>query len=449
MYVRSVLIENLRCIAKANLGLRFPTGSAEDPSLLPNVSLLLGDNGSGKSTVLRAVALAVLAPILKDSGFVPYNLVRRGSRAAPSEARLTGDLVLHWQDLDEKKPSNDVTTAVRNVSIERIRDSERVRAEQGEALDVREMYDERSPAFFMVGYGATRRVDTLDGFGRSGGSLRKSRLVRYQRVAGLFEEHVVLTPLTAWLPQLKRTNKGRFSQVYRLLNDLLPDGCTFRGDLARDGEYLFEQGRSRVPFGALSDGYKAYIGWIADLLYHVCMGCPKGVKLTDNRGTVLVDEVDLHLHPEWQRQVVAQLAQCLPRLQFVLTTHSPIVAGTVEPVNILILERATGTKSQVRRPTERVHGLNADQVLVSPYFGLKTTRAPDTVDRLRVLSRRAGKGDSSAAVQFLRALSGEPSTLVTDAPVPTASLRQSKGPKRGARSSSRKAKRTRRKGSSK
>ena len=89
-----------------------------------------------------------------------------------------------------------------------------------------------------------------------------------------------------------------------------------------------------LPFGTLSDGYRAYLGLVADLIYHLQMNCPHGGNLTDMTGIVLVDDIDLHLHPKWQRTVVPHLAGTFPRLQFILTTHSPLVTGTLHADNV-------------------------------------------------------------------------------------------------------------------
>src|SRR5207244_2723209 len=100
------------------------------------------------------------------------------------------------------------------------------------------------------------------------------------------------------------------------------------------------------------------------------------------------------------------LAKTLPNLQFILTTHSPIVTGTLQWQNIHVMETDEETgASTVRQIEEDVHGLNADQVLVSSYFGLRSSRAPGVVNELRELSRRARSGDPDAALEFLRALS--------------------------------------------
>ena len=93
-------------------------------------------------------------------------------------------------------------------------------------------------------------------------------------------------------------------------------------------------------------GYRAYIGWIADLLYHICMGAPSGRKLIDNRGIVLVDEIDLHLHPRWQVSLIPKLKQVFPKLQFVATTHSPMV---LPGLAVLLLINWIQHRERVRR----------------------------------------------------------------------------------------------------
>lgn len=84
-------------------------------------------------------------------------------------------------------------------------------------------FDNDNPAFFIVGYGATRRVESSSRVDES--ARVKSRLRRYQRVAGLFEDHMSLMPLSYWLPGFAKENKGRYSQVHTLINKLLPANC--------------------------------------------------------------------------------------------------------------------------------------------------------------------------------------------------------------------------------
>ncbi|MEZ5329211.1 MAG: AAA family ATPase [Verrucomicrobiales bacterium] len=263
------------------------------------------------------------------------------------------------------------------------------------------IYDDRSPAFLLVGYGATRRVEDSKNFDT--GARHKSRHLRYQRVASLFEDHVSLTPLNAWLPKLKESNKGRYTQVVHLIDRLLPAPFSFDGTV-EDGEYQFYQDSNPVLFPALSDGYKAYLGWITDLLYHVCMGCPTGKKLVENKGVVLVDEIDLHLHPGWQRVVVPMISRALPNLQFVLTSHSPLVTGSLQRANLFVLTQDGNGTVSVQQLDEQVHGMTSEQVLLSSYFNLGSTRATSVTDEIAGLVSSANLENGSAALEAMKTL---------------------------------------------
>jgi hypothetical protein len=133
-----------------------------------------------------------------------------------------------------------------------------------------------------------------------------------------------------------------------------------------------------------------------------------------NRGVVLVDEIDLHLHPEWQRRVIPLLAKTFPNIQFIFTTHSPIVVGSVEWSNIHVL-----SVDGPIQMSEAVSGLSAEQILLSPYFGLETTRSDRKLEELAALESKAQKavspaepaGDAfAAAMDYMRSL-----TLGTEA----------------------------------
>ena len=291
------------------------------PKRLKNVNLLLGDNGSGKSTILQSIALAIFGPaaaeMVKLKNFVRF----QGGNIGEVRARL----VLSEQDSLEAEHVDSAIAIKQRGEHQAIRFAPDGLDENSAVLselwaDV--MYEDRSTAFFMVGYGATRRVEpgeSLDMGARSQSSLSRAR-----RVEGLFKDSYSLVPMSYWLPKLKSKNPGRYKQVVELLDKLLkPSRFKFSEDRDQSGEYLFTRGKMQIPFQSLSDGYKAFIGWVADLLYHVCYGGPKGMKLVENSGVVLVDEIDLHLHPKWQMRVAEIVAKALPRMQFFFTSHSP------------------------------------------------------------------------------------------------------------------------------
>jgi hypothetical protein len=398
VYIQSLQIENLRTFETARIDFNVPGEEpSSDPSLMPNVNLLLGDNGSGKTSVLRAAALAALGPILTSgSGFVPYSMVRRVRRREKlGPARIAVKLLLHQQDGHVGEETLETVIEPTRGWVDRFQH----KSFPGWA---EAMWDESSPAFLMVGYGASRRVDLSSGFSEELRS--KSRALRYSRVAGLFEEAVTTVPLSSWLPRLQSQDPDRHFQVVQLLNELLAPHAWLDPKPLGD-EYVFRIGGADVPLQALSDGYRAYVGWIADLLYHVCMGSPSGLKLVENRGVVLVDEVDLHLHPEWQQRVIPTLARVFPHLQFVFTSHSPLLVGTVRGSNVFVLEteETEGIRKSLLRPSgEEVYGLSADQILTSGNFGLASARNPEFTSHLQTQAHAASEGDPEAAIHFMR-----------------------------------------------
>lgn len=125
-------------------------------------------------------------------------------------------------------------------------------------------------------------------------------------------------------------------------------------------QIVWKGSRRAQPFDELSDGWRNLVGMFADLAWRAAVlnpddGADAAARAT---GVVLVDEVDLHLHPAWQGEVLAALRRAFPKLQFVVSTHSPRVVGSSEAAWIRILD-GTSTVGRV----QRAFGRDANDVL--------------------------------------------------------------------------------------
>lgn len=136
-------------------------------------------------------------------------------------------------------------------------------------------------------------------------------------------------------------------------------------------------------FRELSDGQKNLLGLFSDLARRCADLNPHfgadAPALTE--GVVLIDELDLHLHPTWQRRIVDLLRAVFPKLQFIVGTHAPQVLTDARPGEILVLRDRDGQPEPMQ--IDIPPGLTADQVLTGPWYGLESTLDDDTLGLLR------------------------------------------------------------------
>ncbi len=408
MYIRSITLKNLRTFTAATIDFLYPGVQHKPKPRYPNVNLLLGDNGSGKTTLLRALALAAMGPAVEGSGIFAYDMIRNidDTESFKGEAVISAEIILHQQDApqleippQEEKTLSSFTRILRKGDIEKIRFRE---VPQDEPL-WKGIYSSDSDAYFFVGYGATRRIEAFETFDI--GARRKTRHIRAQRVQGLFEESYSLIPLTSWLPALQTQNPERFERFREIIDKIQgKDLYRFTGE-QRNADYLFEKNGIKIPFQAMSDGYRGFLGWVTDLLYHIHTGCPPGKDISEMKGVVLIDEVDLHFHPSWQMNIVKNISKLLPNIQFFFSTHSPLVTGSLEWMNIIYMKAGKNLTTKIEKKRHPIHGLDADQLLLTPFFGLSSTRASSRERRLKELTLKARDGDKEAAKELLLEMS--------------------------------------------
>ena len=407
MYIDSIWMSEFRTFKRSSTRFVHPDTRplpGSDGPKFNNMNLVIGGNGSGKTTLLKAVALAALGPAVTDSGLYPYYLIRREAGHPTEEgALIEAAFTPNPQDRNGQFP-HDVSRVESRIRVDCRGDLERFNWVHEDEKPWHPIFSNSSDAFFFVGYGANRRVEKVERVDEAG--RRTSSFTRARRIMSLFEETYSLLPLSHWLPRYEAGNPGRFKQVRTLVNQLLgPGRYRLTGEM-ENGEYIFRHGKARVPFPALSDGYRALLGWIGDLLYHVCETCPRGKRLDENQGIVMIDEVDLHIHPGWQMGLLPRLARHLPQIQFIVTSHSPLLVGSLEWQNVLIAQQRKNGSSTLARVEVDVSKLDADQILLTELFGLESTRSGNQTRRIRGLLNRTRRGDSDAARALMAELSG-------------------------------------------
>lgn len=395
MYIDSFAARAFRCFDV------LPTTNLVHPAdgrrhRIPNVNVFLGDNGSGKSASMKAIALSILGPMLGSGGYVSRNDVRRSPDSAEiSSGRLEIDSGEVEVTIVEHGLGTESSLLLR-LEIDRIGDAEAVTATENVELVRPTLFSEDDPRLFLAGFGTRRQSASAGSFDPN--VRNKQYLERLQRVGSLLLPEFSLVPLASWLPKSPRMN-----EVLEVLGRL-STRVDFLPKVERD-ELMVRHRDTALPWSALSDGYRSFFDWVGDLLFRLESIAPN-TPLTQVPGVVLVDELDLHLHPQWQSEVVQTLSRTFPRLQFIMTTHSPLVVGALDAENILILEQDEEGVSRARRPQSSPWGLSAEQLLLSSEFGfdLDTARDKTFEQRLDSQRRKAAGGNIDAAIELQRML---------------------------------------------
>jgi hypothetical protein len=169
----------------------------------------------------------------------------------------------------------------------------------------------------------------------------------------------------------------------------------------KSGESLtVTKGGSDLDVRQLSDGERGVLGVALDLARRLSQLNPKSHDpLGDGQAVVLIDEIDLHLHPKWQRQIIRNLETTFPRCQFIATTHSPQVIGEVSPDRIQII-----ANGQVYSPT---HSFGVDSSRVLEEIMDAPPRSPEVQDLLDRLSESVADNDLEEASSLVTKLTAK------------------------------------------
>lgn len=166
-------------------------------------------------------------------------------------------------------------------------------------------------------------------------------------------------------------------------------------------KFVMEKDGVEYDFSRLSDGEKCYITLVASIARRLSVTHPNSKSILDEEGIFVIDEIDLHLHPEWQRQIVSKLRETFPHCQFVLTTHSPSVLSSVRTfadehvymVNDGIIHQRRG----------KIFGADVSDILLRD-FAISSSRSLEAEHILDDVRRHLENGDIiSEAYQKARA----------------------------------------------
>jgi len=250
-------------------------------------------------------------------------------------------------------------------------------------------------------YGALRRMGN--------GSLDNSNS---DRAINLFLEDVSLINAVEWLLQAdyavkssaaegKSYFENRYEKVKNMLIDLLPDVGNIRTKPITKTQSKpaieFETPYGWVSLRDLSLGYQTLIAWMVDLAHRLFERYSDYDNPLEQPAIVLVDEIDLHLHPKWQRTVIDHLTAIFKQTQFIVTAHSPlIVQSAPEDANIVLLKRH-GDRVIIHNNEEVIKGWRIDKVLTSDLFALPSARPAEYDNYLKKQEEILSKPQLTAA----------------------------------------------------
>jgi predicted ATPase len=349
--LRSLELENVRGFVSLHLDFGDPRETAGRPvSSRQRATVIVGRNGTNKSTLLRALALGVAsrsdasALLATETG----SFVRKGA----TNARIT----VHLQYPDGRPLKLEKQLKREDDRSDLVLESEGPSAEELNLL--------------VCGYGSARGITGTD----SGRNYRVfdavSTLFDYRRE--LLSSELTLRRLSEYLgPNRFQMVLSRFARAMGLPGDDPRIEFGHGGGVTISADEVGEQ----IPLEALADGYRVTFNWLVDL-YGRALRPDRLTKEGAVTCLVLIDEIDQHLHPELQTRVVTELTALMPEAQYVLTTHSPLVALGAHPDQLIVLER-TQQEVSAKAWIPDYRGFSPEDVLTDERLFATEARNPE------------------------------------------------------------------------
>ncbi len=371
VYVQTLKLKNIRGFQHLDFDFRTRQGQHH------GWFVVTGENGSGKTTLLRCLAACLTGTDAFLYFRSPGHWVSSGATLGELSSILRFDS--DDQNLDDQLQDNEPLSFGFQIA----------NYDAATPLDLQTKYSvwPKFERLFSCGYGPYRRLHGASH------SIQIPTSYALNRFATLFFEEASMLEVDTWLRTLQHKHLEGNSKASRQLeivlsllrDELLPNEMNVEG-VDSDGLWLQDRNGVRLGWSEMSDGYRAALTLSLDILRHIfaCYGETAfypGSSIFQRSGVVLIDEVDAHLHPEWQRDFGGWLKRHFPKIQFIVTSHSPLICQAADAIFVL---PAPASEEQPRRLTEQerlqVVAGKPDFILRSPAFGLENTASPEVVE---------------------------------------------------------------------
>jgi predicted ATPase len=332
MYIKEFTLKNIRGIKDLHVTFDDPAGW----------HVFIGDNGSGKTTVMRALALSLVGP---EEGLSLHPNYSSWINSDAIEADIFMDVLLHDEDKHTGRARRKSTPVHSKITIKEGSDSigNRSRLSVSATDDAKRHQWSDAQGYFSAGFGPFRRF--------TGGEKDREKIFYSNPKAAahltIFGEQVALTESVAWLQKLKYKDyegdgeaKYLIANFKRFINEsgLLPHETKIV-EIKSSGVFMRDGADNTVELTDMSDGFRSILSMTFELIRQLVLLYGAKPVLAPiaggdirilQHGVVLIDEVDVHLHPTWQAEIGQWFLEKFPHIQFIVTTHSPIICRAAE-----------------------------------------------------------------------------------------------------------------------
>ena len=393
MYIDKISLRNVRGFSKLDFDLNRGNGK------YAGWTVFTGDNGAGKSSLLKAIAIALVG---RDVARSLQPSFHRWIAEDASDGKGTIELMIvpeRATDIFSNKGHTaykkfPATITLKNGERDTAIESSVQSSQARKTLAQRGLWEADSAGWFSCGYGPFRRV-----FGASPEATRLMVGATTERFVTMFQEAASLFEVDQWLRNLNHKKlEGRTAESAQLdllleilRDDLMPNRITV-DRIDSDGLWLTDRNGLKLAWTEMSDGYRAALALLSDILRHLIntygteglteRGQDGKLRIIKS-GVVLIDEIDAHLHPEWQREIGFWLKDHFPNIQFLVTTHSPIICQAADTNGLFVLPEpgsADMPRALTQEEYKKVITSRPDTILLSAAFGLRNTRSPVAVE---------------------------------------------------------------------